>query len=59
MWKASSLAPLLGGGASPIADTEKNAALLGGGAIPIADTEIKKEADPFGSAPCISRTLYL
>ena len=43
MWKASSLAPLLGGGASPIADTEKNAALLGGGASPIADTEIKKE----------------
>jgi hypothetical protein len=37
MWKASSVAALLGGGASPI-----------------ADTEIKKEADPCGSAPCVS-----
>ena len=36
MWKASSVAPLLGGGAIPIAT------LFGGGAIPIADTEIKK-----------------
>ncbi len=35
------------------------AALLGGGAIPIAATEIKKEADPFGSALCISITVRL
>ena len=52
-------AALLGGGASPIATPFGGGAipiatLFGGGASPTADTEIKKEADPCGSAPCVS-----